>query len=56
MRFLEGAEVLTAKGESVGKISRVVIDAKTRDITDLVVERGAVFKDEKVVPIGLLNV
>jgi uncharacterized protein YrrD len=56
MRLLKGAEVFTAKGESVGKIGRVVIDAQTREITDLVVERGAVFKDEKVVPIGLVNV
>ena len=56
MRLLKGAEVFTAKGESVGRISRVVIDAKTREITDLVVERGAVIKDEKVVPIGLVNV
>jgi sporulation protein YlmC with PRC-barrel domain len=55
MRFLKGAEVFAANGESVGRISRVVIDAKTREITDLVVERGAVFKDEKVVPIGLVN-
>jgi uncharacterized protein YrrD len=55
MRFLKGAEVFTAKGESVGRINRVVIDAKTKDITDLVVERGALIKDEKVIPIGLLN-
>jgi uncharacterized protein YrrD len=55
MRFLKGAEVFTATGESVGRINRVVIDAKTREITDVVVERGAVFKDEKVVPIGLVN-
>jgi uncharacterized protein YrrD len=55
MRFEKGTEVFTAGGEKIGTISRVVIDAKTRDVTDLVVERGALFADEKVIPIGLIN-
>lgn len=55
MRFEKGAEVYAAEGEKIGTISRVVIDAKTRDITDLVVERGALFGDEKVIPIGLIS-
>ena len=56
MRYVKGAEVFTAAGEKVGKISRMVIDAKTRDVTDLVVERGILAGDEKVVPIGLVDV
>ena len=55
MNFVKGAEVFSAAGESIGTISRVVIDAKTRDVTDLVVERGALFKEEKVVPVGLVD-
>jgi uncharacterized protein YrrD len=55
VNFVKGAEVFSATGESIGTISRVVIDAKTRDVTDLVVERGALFKDEKVVPVGLVD-
>jgi sporulation protein YlmC with PRC-barrel domain len=47
MRFVKGAQVFTATGEKIGTISRIVIDAKTRDVTDLVVERGALLKDEK---------
>jgi sporulation protein YlmC with PRC-barrel domain len=47
MNFVKGAEVFTATGEKIGTISRIVIDAKTRDVTDLVVERGALFQDEK---------
>lgn len=39
----------------MGTIKRVVIDAKTRDVTDLVVERG-IFDAEKVIPIGLVNI
>lgn len=55
MNFAKGAEVFSASGEKIGTISRVVIDAKTRDITDLVVERGALLKDEKVIPVGLVD-
>lgn len=47
MNFVKGAEVFAATGEKIGTISRIVIDAKTRDVTDLVVERGALFQDEK---------
>jgi uncharacterized protein YrrD len=56
MRYVKGAEVFAASGEKVGRVSRVVIDAKTKDVTDLVVERGVLDKDEKVIPIGLVNV
>lgn len=56
MRYVKGAEVFTAAGEKVGSISRIVIDAKTRDVTDLVVERGLLGGDEKVIPIGLVDV
>ncbi len=55
MRLTKGVEVFTATGEKIGTVSRVVIDAKTRDVTDLVVEKGALFKDEKVIPVGLVD-
>jgi uncharacterized protein YrrD len=56
MRFAKGAEVFTASGEKIGSISRIVIDAKTRDVTDLVVEKGALLsRDEKVIPVGLVD-
>jgi uncharacterized protein YrrD len=56
MRFVKGAKVFTAAGEKIGNISRVVIDAKTRDVTDIVVERGALLsKNEKVIPVGLVD-
>jgi uncharacterized protein YrrD len=56
MRYVKGSEVFTATGEKVGTVSRVVIDAKTKDVTDLVVERGGVLeREEKVIPIGLIH-
>jgi uncharacterized protein YrrD len=55
MRFLKGADVFSAAGEKIGTISRIVIDVKTRDVTDLVVERGTLLKEEKVIPVGLVD-
>ena len=56
MRFLRGADVFTATGEKIGSVSRIVIDAKTRDVTDLVVERGSLLStEEKVIPVGLVD-
>lgn len=55
MRFVKGAEMFTTAGDKVGTISRIVIDAKTKDITDVVVERGGLSKEEKVIPVGLVD-
>lgn len=56
MLFVKGADVFTAAGEKIGSISRIVIDVKTRDITDLVVDRGTLLsKNEKVIPVGLVD-
>jgi uncharacterized protein YrrD len=55
MKFVKGADVYTASGEKVGTLNRVVIDAKTGDMTDLVVDRG-MFSSEKVIPVGLVDV
>jgi uncharacterized protein YrrD len=54
MRFAKGLEVYTASGEKIGTINRIVIDAKTRDVTDLVVDRG-LLSGEKVIPVGLVD-
>jgi uncharacterized protein YrrD len=55
MRFAEGMDVFTAQGEKVGTLKRVVIDAKTRDVTDIVVARGILGGEEKVIPVGLVD-
>jgi uncharacterized protein YrrD len=55
MRFAKGMDVYMASGEKVGALSRVVIDAKTKDVTDLVVEGGGLSPKEKVIPVGLVD-
>lgn len=46
---------MTAQGESVGHIDRVVLDPQTKEVTHLVVEKGFLFKEDKVVPISLVG-
>jgi len=55
MRFVNGAEVFTSTGEKLGILNRIIVDAKTRDAIDLVIEKGTLFKDEKVIPVGLVD-
>lgn len=55
MQFKEGTEIFTQKGEAVGKVSRVVIDPNTKEITHLIVEKGLFFPDDRVVPAGQIQ-
>lgn len=51
MEFKENAEVQTADGEKVGRIDRVVMDVKSKELTHLVVKKGVLFTKDKVIPI-----
>jgi uncharacterized protein YrrD len=50
MQFKQNSEVLTAHGQSVGRIERVVIDPLTKEVTDLVVRKGFLLTEDKVIP------
>jgi uncharacterized protein YrrD len=50
MQFKENAHVFTAGGQDVGKIKRVVVDPKSKELTHLVVQKGLLFTDDKVIP------
>ena len=54
MQFKDGASVYTAGGDQVGDINRVVLDPKTKVVTHIVVRKGFLFKQDKVVPIDLI--
>jgi uncharacterized protein YrrD len=51
MQFKENAEVVTAKGDKVGQIDRVVLDPRSKELTHLVVKKGFLFTKDKVVPL-----
>jgi uncharacterized protein YrrD len=55
MRFEQGADVYTAHGDKVGEINRVVIDPKTNEVTHVVVKKGFLFTEDKVVSISLIG-
>ncbi|MCL4248893.1 MAG: PRC-barrel domain-containing protein [Anaerolineae bacterium] len=51
MEFKQGTPVKTADGKTVGHIRRFVIDPNSNEITDLVVEKGFLFTEDRVVPV-----
>lgn len=50
MQFKEGASVYTVDNEKVGTIDRIVINPETKDVTHVVVRKGFLFTEDKVVP------
>lgn len=51
----EGTSVFTSGGEEVGKINRIVLDPATNEVTHLVVQKGWLFSEDKVVPFEMVN-
>lgn len=49
-----GAEVRGADGK-LGEVHRVIVDARTGNVTDLVVKHGFLFGNERVVPLGCVT-
>lgn len=56
MEFNEGTEVLSAGGDKLGTIERLVIDPRTREVTHLVLSKGFVLPEERVVSTDLVAV
>lgn len=54
MQFQAKANVYTASGEKAGVLDRVVIDPRTRQVTHLIVQKGWLFRSDKVVPVHLV--
>jgi uncharacterized protein YrrD len=55
MQFREGASVVTANGENVGTIDRVVINPETQEVSHLVVRQGFLFTEDRVLPIEMVE-
>jgi uncharacterized protein YrrD len=55
MKFIDGAEVFTAKNEKVGHIDRVVLEPRSKEVTHLVVRKGFLLKEDKVVPLAAVD-
>jgi uncharacterized protein YrrD len=46
----EGAKVLSADGEHVGSVERLIVNSDTKDVTHLLVKEGVLFTKHKTVP------
>ena len=55
MQFKHGADVKTADGRGVGSVDRVVMDPRTREVSHIVVRKGVLFVDDKVVPVDWIS-
>ena len=55
MQFKQGTHVYTQNGNDVGEIDRVVLDPQTDEVTHVVVRKGWLFTEDKVVPIDLID-
>jgi uncharacterized protein YrrD len=51
MQIKEGASVYTTDDEKVGKIDRIVLDPESKKVSHVVVQKGFLFTDDKVVPV-----
>jgi len=55
IQFQKGAHVLSANGEQVGTLERVVVNPAHHVLTDIIVRMGGLLNaSEKVVPLGLV--
>jgi uncharacterized protein YrrD len=54
MEFQLGADVYTNEGEKLGEIENVVIDPHSGRVTHLIIEKGFLFKEDKVLPVNLV--
>lgn len=54
MQFKHDARVVAFDGKDVGRVDRVVIEPRTKEVTHIVVQRGFLFTEDKVVPISLI--
>jgi uncharacterized protein YrrD len=56
MQFKKGTRIVGSRGEKIGEISRVVIDPREDKVTHLVVNKGGLFSQDRVLPIDLVEV
>ncbi len=55
LELKEGTSVFTANDEQVGEINRFIVDPETNEVTHLVVQKGWLFAEDKVVPIDWVS-
>jgi uncharacterized protein YrrD len=54
VQFKDRASVYTFDGQDVGNIDRVVLNPNTKEVTHIVVRKGFLFTEDKIVPLNLI--
>ncbi|MCC6801293.1 MAG: PRC-barrel domain-containing protein [Anaerolineae bacterium] len=55
MQFKQGTHVYTSDNQDVGTIDRIVLDPRSDEVNALVVRKGWLFTEDKVVPIDMVE-
>jgi uncharacterized protein YrrD len=55
MQFKENAKVYLADGQEAGTLDRVVIDPVNKEVISVIVHKGILFTEDKVVPVSLIQ-
>src|SRR5687767_12404239 len=55
MELKEGTSVFTPGGDEVGKVNRFVLDPATNEVTHIVIQKGWLLPEDKVVPFEMVN-
>src|SRR3954464_684883 len=55
MEFKQGTKVVTSDGHHVGNVDRVVINPETKGVSHIVVSKGFLFSEDKVIPVELIS-
>jgi len=55
MELREGVGVFTSDNKQVGKINRFILDPETNEVTHVVVQKGWLLSEDKVVPLGMIS-
>ena len=55
MELREGTSVFTPGGEEVGRVNRFVLDPATNEVTHIVIQKGWLLPEDKVVPFELVS-
>jgi len=55
MKFREGTTVKTIDGDKVGTVDQIVVDPTNNEVTHIIVEKGFLFTEDRVVPVSKLR-
>lgn len=55
LQLKEGMSVFTRSGEEVGRVNRFVLDPRTNEVTHIVVQKGWLLPEDKVIPFQVVS-